>query len=132
MEDEMSNKTNEEDFLSLLYHALRARRRREVIHLIHATDDLPLPVRSLAREITATEHGSSRAQATGEPYRNVYNALCQSHLPTLADASIVIYDSKRQTVAEGSNLLLAVFLVEISRPAVEMLQGSESADNNDP
>ncbi|MGN8219685.1 DUF7344 domain-containing protein (plasmid) [Halococcus morrhuae DSM 1307] len=128
----MSNKTDEESFLSLLYHGLRARRRREVIHLIHATDILPLSVRSLAREITATEHGLSRAQATGEPYRNVYNALCQSHLPTLADASIVIYDSKRQTVDEGPNLLLAVFLVKISRPAVEMLQGGESADSDNP
>lgn len=119
-------------FLSTLYHALRAQRRRRAIRLLHHRDSSQLSVRTLAREIAAAEHGISVRHATGEPYRNVYNALCQSHLPTLADANIVIYDSKRQTVAEGPNHPLAVFLVEISRPAVETLRETESADKDGP
>jgi len=128
----MSHDTNDDDFLTILYHALRAQRRRRAIRLLHHTDSSKLSVRILAREIAAAEHGIPIRHATGEPYRNVYNALCQSHLPTLADASIVIYDSKRQTVAEGPNHPLAVFLVEISRPAVETLQATESADKDGP
>ena len=128
----MSHDTNDDDFLTILYHALRAQRRRRAIRLLHHTDSSKLSVRILAREIAAAEHGIPIKHVTGEPYRNVYNALCQSHLPTLADASIVIYDSKRQTVAEGPNHPLAVFLVEISRPAVETLRETESADKDGP
>ena len=98
-------------YLSTLYHALRARRRRETIHLLHSANSSVLSVRALAREITAAEHQVPQRQATGEPYRNTYNALCQTHLPTLDDAGIVIYDSERQTVAEGPNLSLAALLI---------------------
>lgn len=128
----MSDKTDKEDFLSILYHALRTRRRREVIRLIHTTDTPTLSVRFLAREIAVAEHELSRTQATGEPYRNVYNALSQSHLPTLADAGIVIYDPERQTVAGGPNLLLAALLVAISHPAIETLQDRKSTNSADP
>jgi hypothetical protein len=122
----------DDGFLSTLYHALRARRRRHTIRLLHHTDSPKLSVRSLAREIAAAEHGTSSDDATGEPYRNAYNALCQTHLPTLADAGIVIYDSKRQTVAEGPNLSLAALLVAISQPAIETLQRGESTDGDEP
>ena len=128
----MSDKTDKEDFLSILYHALRTRRRREVIRLIHTTDTPTLSVRFLAREIAVAEHELPRTQATGEPYRNVYNALSQSHLPTLADARIVIYDPERQTVAGGPNLLLAALLVAISQPAIETLQDRKSTNSDDP
>jgi hypothetical protein len=117
--------------LSTLYHALRARRRRRTIRLLHYTDAPKLSVRTLAREITAAERGVPSDHATGESYRNVYNALCQTHLPTLADAGIVIYDPERQTVAKGSNLSLAALLVAISRPAIETLQKRKSTNGDD-
>ena len=112
----------DDGYLSTLYHALRARRRRETIRFLHYVNTSVLPVRALAREITAVEYQIPRKQATGEPYRNTYNALCQTHLPTLDDAGIVIYDSERQTVTEGPNLSLAALLVAISQPAIETLQ----------
>ena len=118
-------------YLSTLYHALRARRRRETIHLLHSANSSVLSVRSLAREITAVEYQISRKQATGEPYRNTYNALCQTHLPTLEDAGIVIYDPERQTVAAGPNLSLAALLVAISQPAIETLQERKSTNGDD-
>ena len=91
-----------------------------------------MSVRFLAEEIAAAEHEMPSKQATGEPYRNAYNALSQTHLPTLSRASIVIYDSERQTVSPGPNLPLAALLIAISGPAIETLRGEESDDGNDP
>lgn len=118
----MSGDTNDDSFLSLLYHALRARRRRETIRFVRATDSSTVTVRTLAKNIAAVEQGVPPMRATGEPYRNVYNALSQSHLPTLADAGIIIYDPKRQTVSPGPNLLLAALLVAITEPTIETVQ----------
>ena len=118
----MGENSDNEAYLSALYHALRARRRREAIRLIHSSKSPAIAVRTLAREVAAAENGLPRARATGEPYRNVYNALTQTHLPTLADAGIVIYDPKRQTVSPGPNLALAALLVAINGPAVETLR----------
>lgn len=78
-------------------------------------------VRSLARQIAANENDVPTSQATGEPYRNVYNALSQTHLPTLAAAGILIYDPKRQKVSAGPNLAAASIIIEITRPTVTLL-----------
>lgn len=99
----MDDRTSDE-FLSMLHHALRARRRRSVIELLEATSSPPRSVRWLARETAAKEQNVPIEQATGEPYRNVYNALSQTHLPSLVEAGIIIYDPDRQTVTAGPNL----------------------------
>ena len=57
--------------------------------------------------------GVTESFATGEPYRNVYNALSQTHLPTLDNAKIVRYDQTRQVVEGASRLPIAVLLVNI-------------------
>ena len=111
-----------DEFLSLLYHALRTRRRRQVIRILARSDDETVTVRSLARKIAATEQSVPRSQATGEPYRNAYNALSQTHLPALVDAGIVIYDPKRQIVSPGSNLKISALLVIINASIIEVLQ----------
>ncbi|WP_420028492.1 DUF7344 domain-containing protein [Halorussus lipolyticus] len=103
--------------LSLLFHSLRASRRRRVIQLL-ADEHPPLPTRWLARQIAALENGIPPERATGEPYRNVYNALSQTHLHTLAEADIIIYDPKRQTVTPGPIFSLARLLVDINAPTV--------------
>ena len=120
----MCDETDRESYLSALYHALRARRRREVIRIISSADTSTLSVRTLAREVAATENGLPRALATGEPYRNAYNALSQTHLPTLAEAGIVIYDPERQTVSPGPNLALAALLIAINGPTVETFRNT--------
>ena len=127
----MSKDTADEEFLSTLYHALRTPRRRRVIRLLADTTEPVLPVRQVAREIAAREHGVPSRHATGEPYRNVYNALSQTHLPTLASANIVIYDPERQTVAAGQNLALAALLVATNRLAIETLQTGNPPNDND-
>lgn len=118
-------------FLSMLHHALRATRRRYVIELLASTDEPVLSVRDLAREVAAREHALPVDRATGEPYRNAYNALSQTHLPTLARGSILIYDPNRQTVSRGANFTLAALLVAINRPAVQTLSSPESDDEDD-
>ena len=122
--DLMGDDEDYEQFLSNLYHVLQARRRREVIRIIHTTDDSTLSVRSIAREIAAVEYDLAQTNATGEPYRNAYNALSQTHLPTLADADIIIYNSERQTVSRGGNLPLAALLVDINEPTIETFRNT--------
>ena len=107
--------------VSELHHSLRARRRRLVVQAVRREDEATVPVRSLAREIAANEHGIPNSQATGEPYRNAYNALSQTHLPTLASTRIILYDPMRQTVSAGPNLSVAALVIEITRPAITLL-----------
>jgi hypothetical protein len=103
-----------------------------VIRLVQDAGSTVLSVQTLAREIAAAEHGVAYQHATGEPYRNVYNALSQTHLPTLADARVIVYDSDRQTVSAGPDLPLAAFLLAMNRSAIETLIKVESVDGNDP
>ncbi|WP_449289228.1 DUF7344 domain-containing protein [Natrarchaeobius oligotrophus] len=118
-----------DDFLSQVYHSLRAQRRRYVIKLVAECDD-DLSVRILAKEITAREQGIPSDRATGEPYRNVYNALSQTHLSTLSDANIIIYDSERQVVTAGSNLMIALLLSNLNETALQTLQSEEHASTD--
>ena len=110
-----------EDPLSEMHHALRAPRRRAAVRIMSNSEEATMSVRSLARQIAADEHGVPTAQATGEPYRNVYNALSQTHLPTLAAAGIVIYDPKRQRISTGTNLGAASIIIEMTTPTVQLL-----------
>lgn len=118
----------EEAFLSTLYHALRARRRRAVIMSLREASDLPVTVRDLAKSIAAQEQDTTLEQATGEPYRNAYNALSQTHLPMLSDADIVIYDSDRQVVTPGKQISAAKVLVALGSPIVQTLHSELSRD----
>lgn len=104
--------------LSELYHILRAPRRREVIKSLTTTAECPVSVRQLAREVTAREQASTLQTATGEPYRNTYNALSQTHLPALESAGVIIYDSDRQLVSRGQSFIIASLVVSITEPAV--------------
>lgn len=120
-----------EDLLSTLYHALRAARRRYVIEILERTTEEIVTTRELARKTTSMELGVPERQATGESYRNAYNALSQTHLPTLSEAGIIIYDSERQTVIPGANFELAALLLGTNTPTVDvfasLLSGDEKA-----
>lgn len=107
--------------LSSTYHTLRAPRRCYAIERLWDDDCEQLTVRTLAREIAAREEDVSPECATGDKYRNAYNALSQTHLPTLDDAEIIIYDSNRQTVVPGPNFTLAVLVIAINRTVFRTL-----------
>ncbi|WP_432277262.1 DUF7344 domain-containing protein [Halobacterium salinarum] len=127
----MSGNENLSDVLSVVYHALSASRRCHVIQLLANSEDGTLPVRDLAREIAAIEEEVEPEKATGEPYRNVYNALSQTHLSTLSDADIIIYDSNRQTVAAGPNLDIAALLIVLNQATYQTLRGDSLPESVD-
>ena len=122
-----------EEYLSTMYHALRAPRRRQVVSLLTEGDSAAMSARSLAKKIAAEECAVPPECATGEPYRNVYNALSQTHLPTLADAEIIIYDPKRQKVSQGVNFDLAALLLDTNTPTVNVFISliSETKDTDE-
>lgn len=125
----MSNNIPEEAVLSTLHHALRATRRRSVILILTEIPGRSVSVRNLAKQIAAEEENVSLEQATGEPYRNVYNALSQTHLPMLSDADIIIYDSDRQVVSPGRHLLAAKMLAALGPPVVRTLFSEPVVDS---
>lgn len=102
-------------FLSDLYHVLSAPRRCYAIQLLAEKDDEPVAVRDLSREIAAIEQGVCSEHATGEPYRNVYNALSQTHLSTMADIGLLKYNQRRQQVTPNQQLLIADTLARFNR-----------------
>lgn len=118
----MSGSEDLSSVLSEVYEVLSAPRRCHVIQLLAQRDEDTLSVRTLAREIAAIEEDVPPDSATGEPYRNVYNALSQFHLSTLSDAEIIIYDSDRQTVAAGPNLDLAALLIVLNQATFQALR----------
>jgi hypothetical protein len=111
-----------EETITALYHALRAPRRRYVIHILDNHEAMPIATRELARKVTSCETDLPERRATGEPYRNVYNALSQTHLPTLADACIIIYDHHRQTVRAGRKFELIELLADHNLSTVELFE----------
>jgi hypothetical protein len=110
--DAVVHKESVQQFLSTLYHALRASRRRIVLHCLANAEKDVLTTRELARRIASCEQSIPREAATGEPYRNAYNALSQTHLPTLAAAEIIVYDDERQTVMSVENFEISMLLMD--------------------
>lgn len=119
------------DDLSEIYHALRTPRRRFVIQLLAKSDQEQLSIRSLSSHIAAAEENVTPERATGEPYRNVYNALSQTHLPCLSNTEIVRYDQDRQHISTGPMFELAVLFLRINRTIYLTLpsRSLESLDN---
>lgn len=109
--------------LSDIYHILSAPRRCHLIRLLYYRNSQESTVRELSREIAALEQETSKANATGEPYRNVYNALSQTHLQTMADANLITYDNRRQTVASEQCLDTIALLVELNWITYTLLRG---------
>lgn len=114
----MKAENSVDELLSTVYHVLRAPRRRYVIQMVSESEEEVHAVRTLARKIAASEQNIPLEYATGEPYRNAYNALSQTHLSTLSQADVVIYDPQRQIVYPDTNLDIAALLIEIDTPTV--------------
>jgi hypothetical protein len=116
-----------ENQLSILLHALRASRRRQVIQLLDdGKADTTVSTRWVARRIAASENGIPREQVSGQIYKNVYNALSQSHLPTLAEAEVIVYDPQRQMLEKGPSFRVCALLLNLNTPAVEAFYGQYS------
>ena len=80
---------------SEVHHLLSNSRRREILTVLWQRPG-QLTVRELSERIAASESGCSPAP---RPLReSVYNALHQTHLPTLAGVGLVEYDPDRKLV----------------------------------
>lgn len=110
-----------DDGMSGIYHALRSFRRRCIIQLLSEGDE-PVSTRVMAREIAAIEENIQPEQVTGEKYRNVYNSLSQSHLPSLAAVDIILYRSDRQMIESGVNFEIAALFLAVNRAAFQSLR----------
>ncbi|WP_079988870.1 DUF7344 domain-containing protein [Halosegnis longus] len=91
-----------EDDLNTVFFILKAPRRRLTIRFIHRNGRCRL--RELAKELTAIQMNTTPERVSNEEYRNVYNSLSQTHLPQLADANVITYNSDRQIVAPAVNI----------------------------
>ncbi|WP_092664634.1 DUF7344 domain-containing protein [Halorientalis persicus] len=117
-----------EDILTKLYHSFRAPRRRYVVQFLE--DERTLTTRELAKKIASLEQNVAVKKATGEPYRNAYNALSQTHLPTLSEAGVIIYDTERQTVQLGAHFDIAALLLKTNTPTVEVFCSIVEPESN--
>jgi len=109
------------EVLTDVYHALRTPRRCYVIRILAETDEESLSTRTLAERITTVEEGTPVELVGGSAYRNVYNSLSQSHLPTLSETKVIIYDSDRQVIRTGPRFQFAVLVLSISRTTYQTL-----------
>ena len=99
--------------LTEVYELLSAPRRCYVVRVLQKADEDWLSVRATAKRVAALETGMPRSAVSGDTYRNVYNALIQTHLSKLAAADVIIYDPDRKLIRVDSEyqLLRRLFVV---------------------
>lgn len=101
--------------LPTFYHLFSAPRRCYVIQALRTSDSETLAVREVARAIAVAETAGNSEVVRNGQYRNVYNALTQTHLSKLASESIIEYDADRKVIATGANLQIAQRLLSLNR-----------------
>jgi hypothetical protein len=101
--------------LTELYELLSAPRRCYVLRVLRETDDDWLSVRATAKRVASIEAGIPRSAVSGDTYRNVYNALTQTHLSKLAAANVISYDPNRKLITVGSEFQLLRRLLVITQ-----------------
>ncbi|MFC5971999.1 hypothetical protein ACFPYI_11715 [Halomarina salina] len=88
---------------SVAYDLVAVKRRRIVVSvLLDLADEVPLV--DLATQVAAREDGVAESAVTEETHRAVAVSLRHHHLPTLDDASVVEFDSERNTVVSNDSL----------------------------
>jgi hypothetical protein len=85
---------------SEVFDLLKPERRRALMDVL-AISESPVSVSSLAEEVAAIEYESAPEELDSAQRKRVYIALCQVHLPRLAEAKVVSYDDDRKIVEEG-------------------------------
>jgi hypothetical protein len=101
-----------------VFDILSSARRRYAISILNRRDE-PIELTALAEEIAALEGDTTVEELDKQQRKRVYVSLYQTHVPKLADAGIVNYDSEAGTVE------LAGGASEID---TYLTQRSESAD----
>lgn len=86
---------------SEVFDLLKPERRRALMKVLATSKTKPVSVSSLSEEVAAIEYDSTPAELKSAQRKRVYIALCQVHLPRLAEAEIISYDDDRKIVGEG-------------------------------
>lgn len=88
--------------------------RRQAVLLYLDTNDGKTKLGELAEHIASRECNCSRSELSSQQRKRAYVGLYQCHLPKMADAGVIEYDSDRGTVAlnENSSRLLEYLYFE--------------------
>jgi len=87
---------------STVHDLLSSERRRHVLDCLAHHGSLALP--DLADEVAAREHDAPLPQVPEDAVLTVYLSLYHTHVPKLADATVVTYDQDRDVVALAADL----------------------------
>ena len=80
-----------------IFHVLQNERRRNVLRYLRQRDGA-VPMREIAEQVAAWEHGTTVEQLSSEERQRVYIPLYQSHLPKLDDVGAIRYQQDRGIV----------------------------------
>jgi hypothetical protein len=105
---------------SEVFKLLSADRRQAVLLYLDTTDSTA-DLGELAEHIAGQECGCRPNELSSQQRKRVYVGLYQCHLPKMADAGVIEYDSNRGTVAlnERSDRLLSYLYFEEEKQSDE-------------
>lgn len=83
--------------VDVVFDILSNRRRRFVLHYLLQQDRV-VELRELSSQVTAWENDIDVEDVTYTQRKRVYTALRQTHLPTMDDAGVVLFDSRAGSV----------------------------------
>lgn len=122
LDEESANNGN----LTEEFRLLSSKRRQQVIWCMARVDpDETLTARELAKQIVAEEEGIPVAEVANEKYRPVYSNLTQHHLPKLAQANVIKYDSSRKEITPGPNVMALAVTMAMVIPTIPLLLGTD-------
>lgn len=79
--------------VDVIFHILSNRRRRYVLHyLLQRSEAVELS--DLASQVTAWEYQIPVEEVTHKQRKRVYTALRQTHLPSMHDEGVIVYDTR--------------------------------------
>lgn len=79
-----------------IHDLLSARRRRYALYYLYLYTP-PALLFDVAKQVTEWEHGVSGADLLDEHLRT-YHSLYHNHVPTLADADVVVYNQSEEMI----------------------------------
>ena len=98
-EEQKGELTGENDRVSELLDVLAKRRRRYAIYCLH-TFETPMAVADVTDEIVRIEM-DTEPTAVPEVRKQIYTDLYHKHLPKLAEADIITFDTEENLVDLG-------------------------------
>ena len=80
---------------------IRSERRQLILEELAAAEQSRWSISELAERVAAAEYQCSPDTLTSDQRKRVYIALLQSHLPSLNESNVVLYDRDNSLVERG-------------------------------